>query len=163
MLAVKIGHRDELVQNTRLLRPITPGISRCNRFNQFVPGRHAHPPHLCSRGCQPLRNISDEATTDPWGAFLMTQCASGPWPTLKLDPGNSIRDPATVIIPGSRRGNYHAIYRCRLDEHQLANLALDISPSAIPQYSTSKNELRTSTLRNLPKLPARRRKRILLP
>src|SRR5688572_15596719 len=75
MLAVKIGHRNELVQNTRLFCPVTPGISRRNRFNQFIPCRHAHPPHLRSRGCQPLGNISTEATTDPWGAFLVTQCA----------------------------------------------------------------------------------------
>src|SRR3954463_15410748 len=74
MLAVKIGHRNELVQNTRLFRPVTPGISRRNRFNQFIPCRHAHPPHLCSRGCQPLGNISDEAMTDPWGAVLARQC-----------------------------------------------------------------------------------------
>src|SRR4051794_9969394 len=76
MLAVKIGHRDELVQNTRLVRPVTPDISRRNRFNQFIPGRHAHPPHLRSHGCQPLGNISDEATADPWGAFLATQCVT---------------------------------------------------------------------------------------
>jgi hypothetical protein len=47
----------------------TTGALPSNCFNQLIPCRHTYPPHVCSCGCQPLGNMSTEATTNPGEHF----------------------------------------------------------------------------------------------
>src|SRR3954452_21199746 len=68
------GHRDELVQDAPLLGPPAVAVSLDDRRHEFIPRRHAHPPHRYLP--DPIRggSISDEATAQYSGTFLARQC-----------------------------------------------------------------------------------------
>src|SRR3954463_16427667 len=75
VLAMRTGYRDELVQDAPLLGPPAVAVSLDDRRHEFIPRRHAHPPH--SYLPDPIRvgSISDEATAQHSGTFLTRQCA----------------------------------------------------------------------------------------
>ena len=68
----------ELVQNARLHRPIALHIPLPNYRNQFIPHRHADPPHLIRPRHSIAGSKSDEATDQHQGAIQARQCVSLP-------------------------------------------------------------------------------------
>src|SRR3954463_10238227 len=72
---MEAGHRDELVQDAPLLGPPALAVSLDDRRHEFIPRRHAHPPHRYLPGPIRVGSISDEATAQHSGTFLTRQCA----------------------------------------------------------------------------------------
>src|SRR3954462_4735215 len=71
------GHRDELVQDAPLLGPPALAVSLDDRRHEFIPRRHAHPPHRYLPDPIRVGSISDEATAQHSGTFLARQCGPG--------------------------------------------------------------------------------------
>src|SRR3982750_500376 len=69
------GHRDELVQDAPLPGPPALAVSLDARRHEFIPRRHAHPPHRYLPDPIRVGSISDEATAQHSGTFLARQCA----------------------------------------------------------------------------------------
>src|SRR3954468_15370543 len=74
VLAMEPGHRDELVQDAPLLGPPALAVSLDDRRHEFIPRRHAHPPHRYLPDPIRVGSISDEATAQHSGTFLARQC-----------------------------------------------------------------------------------------
>src|SRR3954462_5644982 len=72
---MKAGHRDELVQDAPLLGPPAVAVSLDDRRHEFIPRRHAHPPHRDLPDPIRVGSISDQATDQHSGTFLARQCA----------------------------------------------------------------------------------------
>src|SRR3954471_19985409 len=72
---MEAGHRDELVQDAPLLGPPAVAVSLDDRRHEFIPRRHAHPPHRDLPDPIRVGSISDEATDQHSGTFLARQCA----------------------------------------------------------------------------------------
>src|SRR3954469_19205114 len=79
---MEAGHRDERVQDAPLLGPPALAISLDDRRHEFIPRRHAHPPHRYLPHPIRVGSISDEATDQHSGTFLARQCELrwGSWP-----------------------------------------------------------------------------------
>src|SRR3954466_6195839 len=73
---MEAGHRDELVQDAPLLGPPALAVSLDDRRHEFIPRRHAHPPHRYLPDPIRVGSISDEATDQHSGTFLARQCAA---------------------------------------------------------------------------------------
>src|SRR3954466_61187 len=71
---MEAGHRDELVQDAPLLGPPAVAVSLDDRRHEFIPRRHAHPPHRYLPDPIQAGSISDEATAQHSGTFLARQC-----------------------------------------------------------------------------------------
>src|SRR4051812_13673195 len=72
---MEAGHRDQLVQDAPLLGPPAVAVSLDDRRHEFIPRRHAHPPHRYLPDPIRVGSISDEATDQHSGTFLARQCA----------------------------------------------------------------------------------------
>src|SRR4051812_1639027 len=75
VLAMEPGHRDELVQDAPFLGPPALAVSLDDRRHEFIPRRHAHPPHRYLPDPIQAGSFSDEATAQHSGTFLARQCA----------------------------------------------------------------------------------------
>src|SRR3954453_15523243 len=73
---MEAGHRDELVQDAPLLGPPAVAVSLDDRRHEFIPRRHAHPPHRYLPDPIRVGSISDEATDQHSGTFLARQCVA---------------------------------------------------------------------------------------
>src|SRR3954462_13356138 len=73
---MEAGHRDELVQDAPLLGPPAVAVSLDDRRHEFIPRRHAHPPHRYLPDPIRVGSISDEATAQHSGTFLARQCGA---------------------------------------------------------------------------------------
>src|SRR4051794_40730933 len=71
---MEAGHRDQLVQDAPLLGPPAVAVSLDDRRHEFIPRRHAHPPHRYLPDPIRVGSISDEATDQHSGTFLARQC-----------------------------------------------------------------------------------------
>src|SRR3954463_7653864 len=71
---MEAGHRDELVQDAPFLGPPALAVSLDDRRHEFIPRRHAHPPHRYLPDPIRVGSISDEATAQHSGTFLTRQC-----------------------------------------------------------------------------------------
>src|SRR3954454_18563358 len=74
VLAMRTGYRDELVQDAPLLGPPAVAVSLDDRRHEFIPRRHAHPPHRDLPDPIRVGSMSDEATDQHSGTFLARQC-----------------------------------------------------------------------------------------
>src|SRR3954470_8522862 len=74
VLAMETSYRDELVQDAPFLGPPALAVSLDDRRHEFIPRRHAHPPHHGPSDPNQAGSISGEATAQQSGTFLARQC-----------------------------------------------------------------------------------------
>src|SRR3954449_7600143 len=96
---MEAGHRDELVQDAPFLGPPALAVSLDDRRHEFIPRRHAHPPHRYLPDPIRVGSISDEATDQHSGTFLARQCD----PLILIDALHKAWCASAIPIPRPKK------------------------------------------------------------
>jgi|SRR5215469_11895727 len=101
VLAMKTGHRHELIQDAGFLATLAISVSLTHRYHQFISRRHGDPPHPPLRSPISVGSKLDEATAQYPGAFLARQCAFSP----RLSRNNHPSPAADAVLKHDLRGS----------------------------------------------------------